>query len=83
MCGALRCGQHRYTGVSEVKEEATMYDPSEMVIYPRIVCFPFLDYIILIEHQLSAEFLPDESMKSGWDFHAVSGTVTTLPQRRY
>jgi len=24
MCGGLRCGQHRYTGVSEVKEEETM-----------------------------------------------------------
>jgi len=42
-----------------------------------------LDYIILTEHQLSAEFRPDEIVKSGWDFHAVSGTVTTLPQRGY
>ena len=42
-----------------------------------------LHYIILTEHQLSAEFRPDEIIKSGWDFHAVSGTVTTLPQQGY
>ena len=50
-----------------------------MVIYPRIVCIPSLDCIILIEHQLNAKFRPDESMKSEW----VSGTVMALPQRRY
>jgi len=43
--------------------------------------FSTLDYIILTEHQLRAESRPDEIIKSGWDFHAVSGTVTTLPQR--
>jgi len=30
--------------------------------------FSSLDYIIVTEHQLSAEFLPDEIIKSGWDF---------------
>ena len=30
-------------------------------------------------NQLSAEFRPDEIVKSGWDFHAVTGTVTTSP----
>jgi len=38
---------------------------------------------VLTKHQLSAEFRPDEIVKSGWDFHAVSGTATTLPQRGY
>jgi len=55
-----------------------------MAIYPRSACLlSSLDYIILTEHQLSAEFRPDEIIKSGWDFHTVSGTVTTLPQRGY
>ena len=52
-------------------------------IQELLVFFPSLDYIILTEHQLSAEFRQDEIIKSGWDFHAVSGTVTTLPQRGY
>jgi len=43
--------------------------------------FPSLDYIILTEHQLSAKFRPDEIIQSGWDFLALFGTVTTLPQR--
>jgi len=51
--------------------------------YPRIATFFPLHYIILTEHQLSAEFRPDEIIKSGWDFHAVSRTVTILPQRGY
>jgi len=38
---------------------------------------------ILTDHQLSAKFRPDEIIKSGGDFHAISGTVTTLPQRGY
>jgi len=45
--------------------------------------FRLLDYIILTEHQLSAEFRPDKIIKSGWDFHAVSFTATSLPQRGY
>ena len=42
-----------------------------------------LDYIILTEHQLSAQFRPDEIIKSGWDFHAISGPETNLPQKAY
>jgi len=38
--------------------------------------FPSLDFIILTEHQLSAEFRPDEIIRSGWDFHAVSCAIT-------
>jgi len=49
----------------------------------RLSVFPSLDYIILTEHQLSAEFRPDEIITSAWDFHAVSSTVTTLPRRGY
>jgi len=45
--------------------------------------FPSLDYIILTEHQLSAQFRPDEIIRSGWDFHAVSGAVTNLPRKGY
>ena len=45
--------------------------------------FTSLDYIILTEHQLSPQFRPHEIIQSGWDFHAVSGTVTTLPRRGY
>jgi len=45
--------------------------------------FSSLPYIILTEHQLSAEFRPDEIIKCGLDFHTISGTVTTLPQRGY
>jgi len=41
--------------------------------------FPSLDLIILTEHQLSAQFRLDEIIRSGWDFHAVSGAVTNLP----
>ena len=45
--------------------------------------FPSLDFIILTEHQLSAEFRPDEIIRSGWDFHAVSGAITNLPRKGY
>ena len=45
--------------------------------------FPSLDLIILTEHQLSAEFRPDEILRSGWDFHAVSGAITNLPRKGY
>jgi len=57
--------------------------PAKWVAIQELPVFSTLDYIILTEHQLSAEFRPDEIIKSGWDFHAVSGTVTTLPQRGY
>ena len=53
-----------------------------MGCYPLPV-FCTLDYIILTEHQWSAKFRTDEIIKSGWDFHAVSGTVTTLSHRGY
>ena len=53
--------------------------PTKWVAIQELPVFSTLDYIILTEHQLSAEFRPDEI----WDFHAVSGTVTTLPQRGY
>jgi len=43
--------------------------------------FPSLDFIILTEHKLSAQFRPDEIIRSGWDFHAVSGAVTNLPRK--
>ena len=47
--------------------------------------FPSLDFIqvILTEHQLSAQFRHDEIIRSGWDFHAVSGAVTNLPRKGY
>ena len=57
--------------------------PAKWIAIQELPVFPTLDYIILTEHQLSAEFRPDEIIKSGWDFHAVSGTVTTFPQRGY
>ena len=57
--------------------------PSKWVHIQELPVFSTLDYIILTEHQFSADFRPDEIIKSGWDFHAVSGTVTTLPQRGY
>jgi len=57
--------------------------PAKWLSIQGLSIFPSLDYIILTEHQLSAEFRPDEIIKSGWDFHAVSSTVTTLPQRGY
>ena len=57
--------------------------PAKWLSIQGLSAFPSLDYIILTEHQLSAEFWPDEIIKSGWDFHAVSGTVTILPQRGY
>jgi len=57
--------------------------PAKWVAIQELPVFSSVDYIILTEHQLSAEFRPDEIIKSGWDFHAVSGTVTTLPQRGY
>jgi len=55
--------------------------PAKRLSILGLSVFPSLDYIILTEHQMSAEFRPDKIIKSGWDFHAVSGTVTTLPQR--
>jgi len=57
--------------------------PAKWVAIQELPAFSSLNYIILTEHQLSAEFRPDEIIKSGWDFHAVSATVTTLPQRGY
>jgi len=45
--------------------------------------FPSLDFIFLTEHQLSAQFRPDEIIRSGWDFYAVSGAVTNLPRKGY
>ena len=48
-----------------------------------LTVFPSIQYIILTEHQLNAGFWPDEIIKSGWDLHAVAGTVTTLPQQGY
>jgi len=45
--------------------------------------FPSLDFIIWTEHQLSAQFRPDEIIRSGWDFHAASGEVTNLPLKGY
>jgi len=45
--------------------------------------FPSLDFIILTEHQLSAKFRPDEIIRSGRDFHAVSGAITNLPRKGY
>jgi len=57
--------------------------PAKWVAIQELPVFSTLDYIILTEDQLSAEFRPDEIIKSGWDFHAASDTVTTLPQRGY
>jgi len=57
--------------------------PAKWLSIQGLSVFPSPDYIILTEHQLSAEFRPDEIIKSGWDFHAVSGTVLTLPHRGY
>ena len=54
--------------------------PAKWLSIQGLSVFPSVGYIILTEHQLSAEFRPDEIINSGWDFHAVSGTVTTLPQ---
>jgi len=45
--------------------------------------FPSLHFIILTEHQLSAQFRPDEIIRGGWDFHAVSCAVTNLPREGY
>jgi len=45
--------------------------------------FPSLDFIILTEHHLSTQFRPDEIIRSGWDFHAISGAVTNLPRKGY
>ena len=45
--------------------------------------FTHLDFIILTEHQLSAQFRPDEISRSGWDFHAVSGAVTNVSRKGY
>jgi len=57
--------------------------PAKWLSIQGLSVFPSLDYIILTEHQLSAEFRSDEIIQSGWDFHALSSTVTTLPQRGY
>jgi len=57
--------------------------PAKWLSIQELPVFSSLDYIVMTEHQLSAEFRPDEIIKSGWDFHAVCGTVTTLPQREY
>jgi len=35
----------------------------------------------MTEHQLSAHFRPDEIIRSGWDFHAVSDAVKNLPRK--
>ena len=48
-----------------------------------LAIFLSLDFIIVTEHQLSAQFRPDKIIRSGWDFHAVSGAVTNLPQKGY
>jgi len=57
--------------------------PAKWVAIQELPVFSSLDYIIFTEHQVSAEFRPDEIIEIGWDFHAISGTVTTLPQRGY
>jgi len=49
--------------------------------------FPSLDFIILTEHQLSAQFRPDEIIRSGWDFwcgyeFAPKGILRSATQRR-
>jgi len=48
-----------------------------------LVIFPSLDFIILTEHELSAQFRPDEIIRSRLNFHAVSGAVMILPRKRY
>jgi len=35
------------------------------IVIQELPVFPTLDYIILTEHQLSAEFRPDEIIQSG------------------
>jgi len=57
--------------------------PAKWVVMQELPVFSTVNYIVLTEHQLSAEFRPDEIIKCGWDFHAVSGIVTTLSQRGY
>ena len=57
--------------------------PAKWVAIQELPIFSSLDYIILTAHQLSAEFRPDKIIKSGWDYHAISGTVTSLPRRGY
>jgi len=57
--------------------------PAKWLSIQKLSVFSSLDYVILTEHQLRAEFRPDEIIKSGWNFHAISGTVTTLPQHGY
>jgi len=52
--------------------------PAKWVAIQELPVFSTLDYIILTEHQLSAEFRPEEIIKSGWDFHAVSGTLHAI-----
>jgi len=58
--------------------------PAKWLSIQELPVFLSLDYNILTKHQLSAEFRPDEIIKSeiiksGWDFHAVSSTAMTHP----
>jgi len=52
--------------------------PEKLKCNQDLDIFPSLDrdFIILTEHQLNAQFGPDEIFRSGWDFHAVSSAVT-------
>jgi len=52
-------------------------------MYPGSRHLSISNFIILTEHQLSAQFRPGEIIRSGWDFHAVSGAVTNLPRKGY
>jgi len=53
--------------------------PAKWVAIQELPVLSTVEYIILTEHQLSAEFRPDEIIKSGWDFHAVSSTARPSP----
>jgi len=44
------------------------------IISPRVIIKAII---------ISAQFRPDEIIRSGWDFHAVSGAVTNLPRNGY
>jgi len=55
--------------------------PVKWVSIQGLPVFSSLDYIIWVENQMRTHFWPDKIIKSVWDFHAVSGTVTTLPQQ--
>jgi len=57
--------------------------PEKWESIQELAIFPSLDFIILTEHQLSAQFRPDDIIRSGWDFHAVSSAVTNLPRKGY